>query len=41
MAQIASPLGLNAATASYGPYYLIANFIFAHFILVPRSFKQY
>ncbi|ETN45184.1 uncharacterized protein HMPREF1541_10061 [Cyphellophora europaea CBS 101466] len=41
MSSITSMLGLHAGAGCHAPYYLIGNFVFAHFILVPRSFKQY
>ena len=41
MSSIASTLGLHAGAPCQAPYYLMANFIFAHFILVPRTFKQF
>jgi uncharacterized MAPEG superfamily protein len=41
MASIASSLGLRAGASCNAPYYLIGNFVFAHFILVQRTFKQY
>lgn len=41
MSPIATVLGLTTGAGCHAPYYLIGNFVFAHFILVPRSFKQY
>lgn len=41
MSSIGSTLGLSAGSPCYAPYYLMANFLFAHAVLVPRTFKQY
>lgn len=41
MSSLIGTLGLHANSSHHAPYYLLANFLFAHFILVPRTFKQY
>lgn len=41
MSSVAASLGLRAGASCHAPYYLLANFVFAHFVLVQRTFKQY